>query len=390
MPENMLRTTPPPRLKLIGIVAAVVLAVIVVVGLITRFVGGRAVEAWTADNALPTVSIIDLETSKDASNLVLPGNVQAINAAPIYARVSGYLKKWYVDIGTPVKAGQLLAEIDVPDQDQQYAQAKADYNTALANQRLSAQTARRYNLLGKANAIAPQLVDEANGDLAAKKAAALSAKANMDRLSDLTNFKRIVAPFDGIVTSRGTDVGQLVTVATSTTTSPPLFTVADDSKVRIYVNVPQNYSAQLHPGMKATFTVPDYPGQTFTATLMANAQSVNMQSGTVLMQLQADNPGHKLKAGAYAQVSFNLPANTSTIQLPASALIFNENGTSVATVGPNNRVVVKPITITRDMGTSVEIAAGVSRHDKVIDNPPDSLRPGDEVRVTKAAAEKAS
>ncbi|MGN6147921.1 MAG: efflux RND transporter periplasmic adaptor subunit [Rhizomicrobium sp.] len=387
MPENMLRYTPPPRLKLIGIIAAVVLAVIVVVGLITRFVGGRSVEAWTADNALPTVSIIDLETSKDASNLVLPGNVQAINAAPIYARVSGYLKKWYVDIGTPVKAGQLLAEIDVPDQDQQLAQAKADYNTALANQRLSAQTAKRYNLLGKAQAVAPQLVDEANGDLAAKKAAALSAKANMDRLSDLTNFKRIVAPFDGIVTSRGTDVGQLVTVGTSGST--PLFTVADDSKVRIYVNVPQNYSAQIHPGMTAKFTVPDYPGQNFTATLMANAQSVNMESGTVLMQLQADNPGHKLKAGAYAQVSFDLPASSNTIQLPASALIFNENGTSVATVGPNNRVVVKPITITRDMGTSVEIAAGLTHHDKVIDNPPDSLRPGDEVRVSKAV-EKAS
>lgn len=386
MPDKMLHYTPPPRLKLIGIVAACVLAVIVVVGLITRVVASRSVSNWTDANAVQAVSVIDLETSKDASSLVLPGNVQAINAAPIYARVSGYLKKWYVDIGTPVKAGQLLAEIDVPDQDQQLAQAKADYNTALANQRLSAQTAKRYNLLGQAQAVAPQLVDEANGDLAAKKAAALSAKANMDRLSDLTNFKRIVAPFDGVVTSRGTDVGQLVNVGT--TGSTPLFTVADDSKVRIYVNVPQNYSAQLHPGMTAKFTVPDYPGQSFTATLMANAQSVNMQSGTVLMQLQADNPDHKLKAGAYAQVSFDLPANTNLIQLPASALIFNANGTSVATVGPNNRVVVKPITITRDMGTSVEIAAGLTHHDQVIDNPPDSLRPGDEVHVTKAAPEK--
>jgi RND family efflux transporter MFP subunit len=384
MPENMLRHTPPPRLKLIGIVTAAVLVVIVVVGLITRVVASRSVSNWTDANAIQSVSVIDLETSKDAGSLVLPGNVQAINAAPIYARVSGYLKKWYVDIGTPVKAGQLLAEIDVPDQDQQLAQAKADYNTALANQRLSAQTAKRYNMLGKANAIAPQLVDEANGDLAAKSAATASAKANMDRLSDLTNFKRITAPFDGIVTSRGTDVGQLVNVGTAGAT--PLFTVADDRKVRIYVNVPQNYSAQIHPGMTAKFTVPDYPGQSFTATLMANAQSVNMQSGTVLMQLQADNPDHKLKAGAYAQVSFDLPANTNTVQIPASALIFNANGTSVATVGPNNRVVVKPITITRDMGTSVEIAAGLSHHDKVNDNPPDSLRAGDEVRVGKAAA----
>jgi RND family efflux transporter MFP subunit len=390
MPENMLRYTPPPRLRLIGIIAAVVLVVIVVVGLITRVVASRSVNNWTDENAVQTVSVINLEASKDASNLVLPGNVQAINAAPIYARVSGYLKKWYVDIGTPVKAGQLLAEIDVPDQDQQLAQAKADYNTALANQRLSAQTAKRYNQLSKANAIAPQLVDEANGDLAAKTAATASAKANMDRLNDLTSFKSIRAPFDGIVTSRGTDVGQLVTVATSTTTAPPLFTVADDSKVRIYVNVPQNYSAQVHPGMQATFTVPDYPGQTFKATLMANAQSVNMQSGTVLMQLQADNPDHKLKSGAYAQVSFDIPAAANTIQLPASALIFNANGTSVATVGKDNRVVVKPVTITRDMGTTVEIAGGLTHHDHVIDNPPDSLRPGDEVRVAKAAAAAAS
>jgi len=155
MPENMLRHTPPPRLKLIGIVTAAVLVVIVVVGLITRVVASRSVSNWTDANAIQSVSVIDLETSKDAGSLVLPGNVQAINAAPIYARVSGYLKKWYVDIGTPVKAGQLLAEIDVPDQDQQLAQAKADYNTALANQRLSAQTAKRYNMLGKANAIAP-------------------------------------------------------------------------------------------------------------------------------------------------------------------------------------------------------------------------------------------
>ncbi|HEY7977086.1 MAG TPA: efflux RND transporter periplasmic adaptor subunit [Rhizomicrobium sp.] len=264
-----------------------------------------------------------------------------------------------------------------------FCHTKADLNTAIANQKFSAATAHRYNILGKQNAVAPQLVDQMNGDFAAKTAAVASAKANVDRLNDLTNFKRIVAPFDGIVTSRGTDVGQLVNIGTQGAT--PLFTVADDSKVRIYVNVPQNYSAQVHPGMQATFTVPDYPGQTFKATLMANAQSVNMQSGTVLMQLQADNPDHKLKAGAYAQVSFDLPAAANTIQLPASALIFNQNGTSVATVGPNNRVVVRPVAIMQDMGTAVQVTGALTHHDHVIDNPPDSLRAGDEVRVTKAA-----
>jgi RND family efflux transporter MFP subunit len=379
MPDKMLRYTPPPRLRLIGIIVACVAVLIVAAGLVTRVMADRQVSTWTDANALPAVSVINLAASEGSRNLALPGTVQAINNAPIYARVSGYLKKWYVDIGTPVKAGQLLAEIDVPDQDQQLAQAKADLNTAIANQNLSAQTAKRYNQLGKIDAVAPQLVDQMNGDLAAKTAATASAKANMDRLSDLTNFKRLVAPFDGIVTSRATDVGQLVTVGTPGST--PLFTVTDDSRVRIYVNVPQNYSAQIHPGLKASFTVPDYPGQTFTATLMSTAQAVDLQSGTVLMQLQADNPDHKLKSGAYAQVTFDLPASANTILLPASALIFNDAGTAVATVGNDDRVAVKPVTIMRDLGTSVEIASGVTKRDRVIDNPPDSLRQGDHVRV---------
>jgi RND family efflux transporter MFP subunit len=383
MPDNMLRYTPPPRLRLVGIIVACVAVVIVAAGLVTRVLANRSVSEWTADNALPTVSVINLGTDKKNGKLLLPGNVQAINSAPIYARVSGYLKKWYVDIGTPVKAGQLLAEIDVPDQDQQLAQAKADLGTAIANEKLSAETAKRYNLLSKENAVAPLLVDQANGDLAAKTAAVASAKANVDRLNDLTNFKSIVAPFAGIVTSRGTDVGQLVTVGAPTTT--PLFTVTDDSKVRIYVNVPQDYSAQVHPGLQATFTVPEYPGQDFTATLVASAQSVDAQSGTVLMQLQAANPDHRLKAGDYAQVDFNLPAGNA-IQLPASALIFNSSGTAVATLGAGNHVVIKPISILRDLGTSVEIASGLSRNDKVIDNPPDSLRSGDQVQVAAADA----
>lgn len=385
MPDtpDMLRYTPPRRLRLIGIAVVVVVALIVVVGAITRVTASHEVATWTEANALPTVSVINLAASSQSSDLVFPGTVQAFNSAPIYARVSGYLKKWYVDIGTPVKAGQLLAEIDVPDQDQQLAQAKADLGTAVANQRLSAQTARRWNLLAKANAAAPQDVDEKNGDLAAKNAAVASAKANVDRLADLENFKRITAPFDGTVTSRGVDVGALVNVGTTGAT--PLFTVADDSKVRIYVNVPQGYSAQIQPGLKAAFTVPDYPGETFVATLIASAGSVSAQTGTVLIQLQADNPGHRLKAGDYAQVKLDLPATADAVRLPASALVFNDAGTAVAIVGADNRVAIRPVTILRDLGTTVEIAAGITRRDRVIDNPPDSLRQGDQVRVAAAS-----
>lgn len=378
--QDMLRYTPPARLRLAGLVAAAIIALVIVVGFVTRVTASREESQWTDANALPAVSVINLAANTKTGNLTLPGNVQAFNSAPIYARVSGYLKKWYVDIGTKVKAGQLLAEIDVPDQDQQLAQARADLGTAVANRVLSAQTAKRWNALAKENAAAPQDVDEKNADLAAKTAAVASAKANVDRLRDLENFKRITAPFGGTVTSRSVDIGALITVGVPGET--PLFTVSDDSTVRVYANVPQNYSAQIKPGMKATFTVPEYPGQTFGATLAATAQSVDATTGTVLVQLQADNADKRLKAGDYAQVQFDLPVGKDTIRLPASALVFNDNGTAVALVGPGNRVVVKPVTILRDYGTSVEVAAGLTRRDRVIDNPPDSLRNGDKVRIS--------
>jgi len=382
--RNPLTYVPPARLRLIGIVAAATALMIVLVGLATRFTASRETEAWTKANAIPTVNVISL-AGAGKGNLVLPGNVQAFNSAPLYARVSGYLKKWYVDIGAKVKAGQLLAEIDVPDQDAQLAQARADLNTALANEKLSAQTAHRWNLLAKEAAVAPQDVDEKNADLAAKSAMVASARQNVQRLADLTKFKNITAPFDGTVTSRGVDVGALVTVPTSATAgTAPLFTVADDSKIRIYVNVPQNSSAMIKPGMTARFTVPQHPGEVFTATLAANAESVNTQTGTVLIQLQADNAAGLFHPGDYAQVTFDLPASRNSIQLPASALIFGDSGMQVAVAGPGNHVVIKPVTIVHDYGTTVEVASTLSRSDRVIDNPSDSLRAGDEVHVAAA------
>jgi membrane fusion protein, multidrug efflux system len=381
-PADVLRYTPPRRLKLIGIVVGCVALLVVIVGLLSRVFANHAVAQWTDATAIPTVKVISLSADANQRSLTLPGDVQAFNSAPIYARVSGYLKKWYADIGTPVKAGQLLAEIDVPDQDQQLAQAKADLNTALANQHLSAQTAVRWNHLLKLNAVAPQDVDEKNGDLAAKNAAVASAKANVDRLADLEVFKRITAPFDGTVTSRSTDVGALITVGTPTAT--PLFTVADESKLRIYVRVPQSYSAEIKPGMNATFTVPEFPTRSFQAAVVATAGAVDTTTGTLLVQLQIDNASHILKSGDYAQVHFDLPAGVNAIRVPASALTFRDGGMAVATLGPNGRVAIKPIAIAHDYGTEVEIASGLSRADRVIDNPPDSLRQGDAVHVAGA------
>jgi RND family efflux transporter MFP subunit len=379
--EDKLRYTPPRRLKLAGIVAACAAILVVAIGLIGRVIADQNVAAWTDAQALPTVKVINLAADTGHGALVLPGDVEAFNSAPIYARVSGYLKQWYVDIGAKVKAGQLLATIDVPDQDQQLAQAKADLATAVANEKLSAITAKRWNALLKENAVAPQDVDEKNGDLAAKIAATASAKANVDRLQDLETFKSITAPFDGVVTSRSTDIGALIVVGAPGQT--PLFTVADESKLRIYVRVPQNYAWEIKPGMTGSFNVPGRPGETFTAAIAATADAVDVTTGTLLVQLQIDNSDHRLKPGDYAQVHFTLPAAVHAIQVPASALMFRDSGMAVATVGANGRVVIKSITIARDFGTSVQVASGLTAADQVIDNPPDSLRQGDAVRVAR-------
>ena len=379
--ENPLRYTPPRRLKLAGIIAACAAILVVAIGLIGRVIADQSVAAWTDAQAVPTVKVIDLADDTGHGVLVLPGDVEAFDSAPIYARVSGYLKHWYVDIGTKVKAGQLLATIDVPDQDQQLAQAKADLATAVANEKLSAITAKRWNALLKENAVAPQDVDEKNGDLAAKVAATASAKANVDRLQDLETFKSITAPFDGVVTSRSTDIGALIVVGAPGQT--PLFTVADESKLRVYVRVPQNDAWEIKPGMTASFNVPGRPGETFTAAIAATADAVDVTTGTLLVQLQIDNSDRRLKPGDYAQVHFTLPAAAHTIQVPASALMFRDSGMEVATIGANDRVVIKPITIARDFGTAVQVASGLSTSDRVIDNPPDSLRQGDAVRVAR-------
>jgi len=383
MPDagNPLRYTPPRRLKLVGIVAVCAAILVVAIGVLGRVFADQNVAAWTDAQALPTVKVINLAADTGHSALVLPGDIEAFNSAPIYARVSGYLKQWYVDIGTKVKAGQLLATIDVPDQDQQLAQAKADLGTAIANEKLSAITAKRWNALLKENAVAPQDVDEKNGDLAAKIAATASARANVDRLQDLETFKSITAPFDGVVTSRSTDIGALIVVGAPGQT--PLFTVADESRLRIYVRVPQNYAWEIKQNMTATFDVPERPGEIYTAVVAATADAVDATTGTLLVQLQIDNADHKLKPGDYAQVHFTLPATAHAIQVPASALMFRDSGMEVATVGAGGRVVIRPITIARDFGTSVQVASGLTAADRVIDNPPDSLRQGDAVRIAR-------
>jgi RND family efflux transporter MFP subunit len=381
MPEqpNPLRYVTPPRLKMIGLAALGLAAIVVAFGVISRASADQGLATWTNAQAVPTVTVISLNAGGGPSSLVLPGDVQAFNNAPSYARVSGYLKRWYSDIGAEVKAGQMLADIDTPDLDQQLIQAKADLGTAMANEHLSQITATRWAGLLAQQAVSQQDADNRNGDLAAKQALTAASRANVARLEALESFKRIVAPFDGVVTTRSTDIGDLISAGAPGST--PLFTVADESRLRIYVRVPQSYSADIKPGMTASFAVPEYPGRSFTAALAATADAITPQSGALLIQLQIDNRDRALKPGDYAQVHFNLPANSGIIRVPATALMFRDAGMSVATIGPGGRVAMKTVTVGRDLGTTVEIASGVTSADRVIDNPPDSLRAGDLVRI---------
>jgi RND family efflux transporter MFP subunit len=359
-----------------------VFLIILALGIMTRVRATQALHSWTAAQAVPSVEVISPTAPNTSQTLVLPGAIQAFNVAQIHARVSGYLKRWTQDIGARVKTGQTLAEIDTPELDQQLAQARANLATAVSNQGLARSTAARWTSLLTQDAVSRQEAEERQADLAAKTSLVNAAEAEVRRLTALEAFKRIAAPFDGIVTARTTDIGALI--AAGTPNDPGLFTVADDHRLRLYVRAPQSYSADFHPGDRATFTVPEYPGRTFSALLTSTTGAVSDQSGTMLIELQIDNTGRELKPGDYAQVRFALPSRAGTIVLPASALMFRHQGMAVATVGPGDRVVMKPVTIAVDRGATVEIASGLATTDRVIDNPPDSLNRGDRVRIAPA------
>jgi RND family efflux transporter MFP subunit len=360
-----------------------VLVVILGVGAATRLAARQELRATTRDNAAPSVSVT-LPSRGEAGALVLPGRLQAWAQAPVYARTSGYLRNWYADIGTPVKAGQVLAEIDAPEVDQQLVAASAALATAQAQRDLAAVTATRWDRLVGENAVSRQEADEKRGDLAAREAMRNQAQADVQRLRALTGFRRIVAPFDGMVTSRDTDIGALIAAGDGRAT--PLFTVADTRKLRLYVSIPQSLAAGIRPGLTAHFTVPDQPDQVFQAQLVRSADAVDAQSGAMLVQLVFDNSAGRLKPGAYAQVTLDLQgpvAGASALRVPSSALLFRKEGTAVAVVGADNRVSIRPVRIARDFGASLELAGGVGAAEWVINSPPDSITDGDTVRAVR-------
>ncbi len=393
MPDSSAPVLSRRGLRIAGIAIVAGAAVVVATGIMTRRMADARLSEWTENQAVPVVAVALPDTQGKSATLDLPGRLEAFSQAQLYARVSGYLKSWDADIGTPVKAGQLLAEIDAPDLDQQILQAEADLASAQANATLADANLQRGQSLIKSGAVTKQDLDQRTADAASRQGLVSSAQANLDRLRVLEKYKRIVAPFDGLVTLRATDIGSLINAGASG--GPALFVVSDISKLRVYVSVPQNYVPGIKIGTQAKLSVPEYPGRTFAATVNASAQAVDVASGTTRMQLLVDNAAGELMTGAFADVQLELAHPEIAINVPASALIVGQDGMHVATLGADDRVVLKTVTIARDLGKVVEVGSGLTADDRVIENPPDGISSGDAVRLavtpgSKLAPETAS
>ena len=374
----------PRRLRRIGGAFMFVAIAVVAYGLISRAAQTSRLHDLTEAQAVPTVAIVAPSAVENHAGLDLPGRLEAFISAPIYARVPGYLKSWKHDIGAKVKAGDVLAEIDTPDLDQQLMQSRAALSVAEANAKLAQISAERWQSLASTDAVAKQDVDTRTFTWNANIAQVKAAQANVDQLVAEEGFKRLIAPFDGIVTARETDIGALINVGSAG--GAQLFVVSETSKLRVYVNVPQNYVPSVPPGTTATISVPEHPGKTYSGTVEASAQAVNPSSGTTLMQLIVDNSAGEMMPGDYASIHLQIVGAANVLSVPSSALIFDAKGLSIATVDANNRVLLKPVSIERDLGTVVELASGLAPNDRVIQNPPDGIASGTEVRLAVSSS----
>ena len=366
------------RFVLIAVTVAVVLGVW---GIASRVSARSALGKETAASALPMVATVKPTRGPVSELLVLPGSVQAYYEAPIYARTSGYLRSWQTDIGTVVKKGERLAEIDTPEVDQQLTQAEADLATAVANYQLARTTDERWQGLLATESVSKQDADQRAGDAAAKKAAVDSAAANVARLRELESFKHVLAPFDGVVTQRNTDIGALINAGQNPGSA--LFRVADTHRLRVYVAVPQPYAAAVKVGQSAELEFSERPGKTYPATVAFSAQALDPVSRTLQVELQVDNPKRELFPGAYAIVRLNLASSTATLRLPVNTILFRAAGLQVATVGSDRRLTLKKITQGRDFGTEIEVLSGIGPDDDIVVNPPDSITDGAPVRVAE-------
>jgi RND family efflux transporter MFP subunit len=382
MQTNTSTPSKPGRGLLVAGIFVVGAGAIVAGGLLTRHSQAEQLKEGAVARSVPTVNLVALKDAPTAP-LELPARIEAWARAPIYARVSGYVGSWNVDIGAPVKAGQVLATIETPDLDQDLRQAQAQLAVARSDLALSESTAKRWQSLVGQNAVSKQEADEKQGAFMSKQSNVAALKASVEREQALKRYTRLVAPFDGVVTARNTDVGALVS-AGSAASGAELFVVSDLRKLRVYVQVPQRQVAMIKPGSVASLTVPERQGKEFKATVQSLSQAINAGTGAMLVQLAVDNTGGELLPGAYANVSFDLPVTGDAVVVPPGAVILGKHGPQVATLDAGGRVVLKKVTIARDMGSAMQLD-GVKRNERIIDSPPDGIADGDTVKVAQAA-----
>jgi RND family efflux transporter MFP subunit len=372
------------RRLLAAVMAFLAVAGILVSGIVQRVRARATVNAETAVMAVPVVNVVSPQRATPSRELVLPGNVEPYMTAPIYARTNGYLKKWYVDIGARVKKGQLLAEIDTPEVDQQLQQSRGNLATAEANLKLAEITDARYQSLLKTHAVSQQDADNAAGTFNANQTTVQAMQANVKQLETLQSFEKIYAPFDGIVTVRNVDVGDLINSGSAPGTKTDLFHVAQPGKLRVYVYVPEEYSQAAVPGLPAELTLAEFPGRRFPGKLVRTANAINNATRTLQAEIDVDNPTGKLLSGSYAEVHLKLPGLASTHLLPVDTLLFRAQGLQVAVV-KDGKVVLTKVTPGHDFGEQIEIVAGLKGDESIIENPPDSVLTGQQVQIAKPA-----
>jgi RND family efflux transporter MFP subunit len=365
------------------VVALIVVAAVLFWGIWSRVRAARTVRAETAQAAMTSVSVVTPKQSAPAQEIILPGNVQPFSSSPIYARTNGYLRKWYVDIGARVKQGELLAVIDAPEVDQQVAQSLSNLNTAKANLALAEITKNRYQGLLKSKAVSQQDVDNAVGTYNANLSIVEADQANVKQLQALQSFEKIYAPFDGVVTARNTDIGDLVNSGSAGGVKTDLFHLAQPGTLRVYVNVPEEYSQGIKDGMTADISLAEFPDRKFPGKLVRTADAINMTTRTLLIEIDVENPTGTLLTGSYAEVHLAVPTQGSVFVIPVNTLIFRAEGLRVGIV-KDGKVVLATVTPGHDFGNTIEIVAGLRADDQVIVNPPDSIVSGQEVQIVQA------
>jgi len=369
---------------LIAVAAILVFGGVAVYGIFTRLAAENTVRAETAQMAVPSVSVISPQRSAPAQEIVLPGNVQPFISSPIYARTNGYVKNWYADIGAHVRKGQLLAVIETPEVDQQLAQSRSNLATARANLKLAEITKNRYQGLLATHAVAQQDVDNAVGTYDANKAIVEADQANVKQLETLQSFEKVYAPFDGIITARNTDIGTLINSGNTGNVKTDLFHISQPGKLRVYVNVPEQYSKAATPGLTASLTLAEFPGRQFQGKLVRTSEAINFSTRTLTAEIDVDNPTGELLTGSYTEVHLKVSGQTSSYLVPVSTLVFRSQGLQVAVVRDGSAVLT-PVTPGRDFGDQIEIVSGLKGDESVVVTPPDSIVSGQKVQVVQTA-----